>query len=126
MCAEKGQGCQLEGKWEGNAPNPSLKLRVTNSSASQLSDFMIQFNKNAMGLSPASQIVSFDTVAVGEKHCAHRLSSSSLSFLLASQQQVRAQGQIVSFGKVAVGEKHCIPPSSSPLFLAWVTATMLC
>lgn len=84
--AEKGHGCQLEGLWEGNAPNPSLKLRVTNYSASKLSDFMIQFNKNAMGLLPASQAVSFGMVAVGAVAKAEIVTSTSETMKSATTQ----------------------------------------
>ena len=40
----------------GGNGNPALRLTAHNGSGAALHNFMVQFNKNAMGLAPASQV----------------------------------------------------------------------
>lgn len=37
--------------------SPALRLTARNGSGATLHNFMVQFNKNAMGLAPASQVL---------------------------------------------------------------------
>lgn len=63
--SEKGSGCQMEGVWVAAPTGPSLRLRATNNSPEPLTGWMIQFNKNAHGLSPATQSVAFGSIPAG-------------------------------------------------------------
>lgn len=49
----------------GGNGNPALRLTAHNGSGAALHNFMVQFNKNAMGLAPASQ-VSHDSGILSE------------------------------------------------------------
>jgi hypothetical protein len=57
----------MEGVWVAAPTGPSLRLRATNNSPEPLTGWMIQFNKNAHGLSPATQSVAFGSIPAGEE-----------------------------------------------------------
>jgi len=62
---ESAKGLKLLGSWERTPAGPALSLTAHNGSPQALHNFMVQFNRNAMGLAPAAQAVAFGHIAPG-------------------------------------------------------------
>ncbi len=59
--ASQGQGTELSAAWVNSTGKVSLEFDITNQSDSAIQTFAVQFNKNALGLSPGLAQLVFPT-----------------------------------------------------------------
>lgn len=79
LSADAAQGLEIRGRFVPSGEDTALQLSLTNRGGQMLSGFQIQFNKNALGLAPATVNLSVEQLAPGASaQCSVALNAGQL------------------------------------------------